>query len=269
MGKKYTFGQKHFKIVEIEGKGVGCIALHDIEIGTLVMKLKYYKGTCGHQHVDSPVNHSCRPNVSSFKINRHLRMRTVSKILAGQEIVRSYDPICLGMKHLNARQKQLSKNSEFTCVCDLCKEEEENRENNNRDIYKKFRKLDNESYRLDSIIYVDNLLLSTPEVYDNCKKLMICYEKMQRLAMKHQAPWEFILAEIIEEGFEAGLHAYVEAKKHLNVDKIEYFLKKCMKWSRVGEKMAKIAFGNAYNQITHHNWGEINQNFENWFAENR
>ena len=42
-----------------------------------------------------------------------------------------------------------------------------------------------------------------------------------------------------------------------------------MKWSRTGEKMAKIAFGHDYKQISNHNWGEINQNFENWFAENR
>ena len=267
MGKKYHFGQKHYKIVEIKGKGLGCIALQDIEIGTLVMKLKFYKDADGHFIADSPVNHSCRPNVSSFKLHRDLRMRTVSKILAGQEIVRSYDQICLGMKNLNARQLHLSVNFGFTCVCDLCKEEEKCE--NNSEIYKKFQKLEKESYRLDSIIFVEKMLTTPQEIYAHCKNLMFCYKEMQKLAIKHKAPWEFILVEIIEEGFEAGLHGYIEAKKRLDVDKIEYYIKECMKWSRVGEKMSKIAFGHDYKQISSLNWGEVNQNFDNWFAQNR
>ena len=210
-----------FKIVEIEGKGLGCIALQDIKFGTLIAREEPMLrlpmvGPSGRDEIlkvapfISKFNHSCRPNASLADFHEDNIIVARSSIKAGSEITYSYtsygrDPQFF-MKNLKFRQEYLLKTFAFNCCCDLCKEEGDHEDGTSE----KFEKLQKELKVIEGLREVEGPqdLEFIPKYFGILEREILCFKEMYKLAKERKAVREFIDKEILEGGFLTAAEGY-------------------------------------------------------------
>ena len=105
---------------------------------------------------------------------------------------------------------------------------------------------------------------SNQEVNDWTLSVFSYYEEMCKLAKYKKAPKFFIL-DILEEGFWCGLSGYLFANSLADLSMMKKFKEGCDKFSKIGEIISKIAYGEDHSVAK--DWKERNQNFENWLSK--
>ena len=162
----------------------------------------------------------------------------------------------LGMQNLKVRQEHFKRAWDFTCCCGLCQEEEIK---NDDEIYEKFQKLQEDVQKAGLKVVETGI-----QNLDDMDTVFSCYEEMCVLAKNKKAPKFFIL-DILEEGFWCGLAGHLLAEEMFDLSKLKKFKGGCEKFSKIGEIISKIAYGEDHSVAK--DWKERNQNFENWLSK--
>ena len=259
---------KRFAQVQ-EEKGISNAQFHVDRNFVLKIICIFFSNSCTNRHGHARVginfsrfNHSCSSNAENTNNDDgDMIIRATFKIKVGEEIAINVDPVGSGMKNKKARHDELG----FICLCELCKEEDIN---NDDETYKKFQKLQKETEKA-RLSYFDEKI--TPHrVFDFIEKAISCQKQMYNLAENKKASKTFILAEISFECFASAVYGYNVAKKLVFdmgrkefVGKLEYFKEECEKLAKNTLQMVKTYRGND-SEVTRM-WEKWSQNIENWF----
>ena len=202
-------------------------------------------------------NHSCCSNAEAIwdGTDETRNTRAVSKISAGEEITINYHWEGLSMKNAKTRQDLLFTKWGFKCCCDICKEEEENPDNEKYKLFEKLQQevrncIENQNHQ-DTIGRIENI-----------KKEVACHKEMYKLAKDKKAPRTFIVNEILDDGFNAAIQGYLSAEKIYNEKLMDEFRKECEIFATAGEQLSKVLSKTTVNE-----WKERKHNFENWIQE--
>jgi len=137
MSQSYQREYLEFNIAEIDGlKAIITNMEKDSDKAEKILKIvSIYIGHNWNSWPDGTriktalFNHSCHPNaaIMKFTAEKGHPLRAISDIEPGQEITFAYSPGSefLGMRNKEVRQQIILDHCNFTCLCDLCEEDDE------------------------------------------------------------------------------------------------------------------------------------------------
>ena len=159
----------------------------------------------------SRFNHSCYSNAEViFDTDCHdFKVRTVRKICSGDEITINYLWSEISMKSVRERQTIILNSRGFKCKCENCQTEIAEKSQ----FFKSFGILQNQIRILDRSLLI-------PEHFDPgaCLVKISIFKRIYAMAMQENVSMNYVLTNILEEGFNSLLKSYVKAKANDRAD---------------------------------------------------
>ena len=204
--------------------------------------------------------HSCGPNceIAWNEEKSASEIRTVSKILSGEELFINRYRYFLELQPVTFRKNYIKSNLGFECTCDLCIMETLHEHLNikykifqgidgkRRELLKKFEKTD-----------VKSQVALRIEIVDTSRE-------QYKVAKECKASRYSILHGIIKPAFEMAMDGYTVSKYHSNLPKFaQYFRNSCDDFAKVALQLAKIIYGK--NSLVWNEWSEKSgENFDQY-----